>query len=177
MRKTLKAVQELFFILLAISLSSTTALAQQQGGNVNNCSGSIIANIQPGCSESSSKIIEPPSFPWAMFLPVFIAGGAKLPIWGARSYVCCTGGPYTFTITGDETTKSSTRNNCGSDGTWEGSVESAAGVRNFTWNVSGSGCPVFSGSFSHTFERGKAYRIEATWTGSTVQIETLEFDN
>jgi subtilisin family serine protease len=116
-------------------------------------------------------------FPWAMFMPAMNVGtSTSEPLWGADSNVCCSISPYTFTLTSGGKTKRATLQTCSTAASWEGWQATTSGVKSFTWNTSGS-CTGYSGSFSYTLNKGKAYRFRAIWTGTTVEIWVYTYNN
>ena len=71
---------------------------------------------------AAAQIAEPgdveKKFPWPTFLSAITGNNANGPVWGTKNYVCCSGGPFTFYLTGEGTTKKSTRDDCSTEGSW-----------------------------------------------------------
>jgi len=121
-------------------------------------------------THSIASDYQPSPFAWEMFIPIFTTQGYTSQ-WGAGSWVCCSLSPYTFVLTTDGITRRATRQSCEVDATWEGWVDTASEVKDFTWTTVGE-CNTFSGSFSYKLERGKRYGFRAEWTGKSVTVTT-----
>lgn len=106
-------------------------------------------------------------FSWTMFLPAVTS--LPNPLWGATNQVCCSGGPYTFSLSSGGVTKRSTIQYCTDEDSWEGWVEVSPGPRTFSWSTYGS-CTGYYGTFNYTLSKGKAYSFYAKWTGTTIEI-------
>lgn len=121
------------------------------------------------CPSTPPPPIPTPDFPLELITPILIKH-SKPPIWGAKNKACCTAGPYTFALNSGGVTKHSILQSCGSSPTWEGWVVVTEGKKTFYWSTYGSSCSTFSGQFSLTLGKDRAYYFWTKWTGSVMEI-------
>jgi hypothetical protein len=118
-------------------------------------------------------------------------GGGGTARWTALTNVCCSTGPFTYQVTIDGVTRSSTASSCNSDPSFEGFASTTPGTKSYSSRAFSSACGINSqGGGTVTLASGACYRFALNLQGqnlvesvgtvncpSSANAETLQEEN
>lgn len=118
-------------------------------------------------------------------------GGGGTARWTALTNVCCSTGPFTYQVTIDGVTRSSTASSCNSDPSFEGFASTTPGTKSYSSRAFSSACGINSqGGGTVTLVSGACYRFALNLQGqnlvesvgtvncpSSANAETLQEEN
>jgi len=100
-------------------------------------------------------------------------GGGGTTRWSALTNACCTTGPFTYQVTIDGVTRSSTASSCNSNPSFEGFASTTAGTKSYSSRAFASACGINSqGGGTVTLTSNTCYRFTLNVQGQNL-VESL----